>query len=101
MFFLFTTLAIVSLANRLSAPSTILWLAPASPDAKPFGPYVNATHFAGAMELGVPWMLGYALSRETRSSETQYSGSRSRRSEPRQTSTEPPESFGWYCLRHQ
>lgn len=66
MFFLFATLAIVSLANRLSAPSTILWLAPASPDARPFGPYVNATHFAGAMELGVPWMLGYALSRVTR-----------------------------------
>lgn len=66
MFALFTTLAVVSLANRLTAPATILWLGTAPVDAKPFGPYVNATHFAGAMELGVPWMMGYSFSRLAR-----------------------------------
>lgn len=55
-------LAAAGLANRLTAPGTLLWLREAPEESRAFGAYVNPAHFAMAMELSVPWMLGYALS---------------------------------------
>jgi O-antigen ligase len=61
LFSLFVLLAVVGILNRVSAPDRLLWIRAVPEDARPFGPYVNPSHFAGAMELGVPWMLGYGL----------------------------------------
>lgn len=61
MFSFFVALAGVGLLNHLSAPSSILWLVQAPEATRPMGPYVNPSHFAGVMELAVPWMLGCGL----------------------------------------
>jgi len=61
LFVSFGVLAVVGMLNRLTAPTRLLWLREASPDAHPFGPYVNPSHFGGAMELVAPWLLGYGL----------------------------------------
>ena len=61
LFAFFGILAAVGLANYLTAPNSILWLSPAPDSTRPMGPYVNPSHFAGVMELAVPWMLGYGL----------------------------------------
>jgi hypothetical protein len=56
-------LALVGLANRVSAPDRLLWIRAAPFLTHPFGPYVNRNHFAGAMELLVPWAAGFAWDR--------------------------------------
>jgi O-antigen ligase len=56
-------IALIALAQRSTAPATLLWMRPAPEMSRPFGPYVNPDHFAGAMELGIPWMLGLAALR--------------------------------------
>jgi O-antigen ligase len=61
LFTFFGTLALVGLANYVAAPGSILWLIPAPEATRPMGPYVNPSHFAGVMELAIPWMLGYGL----------------------------------------
>jgi O-antigen ligase len=55
------TLAAIGILNRLTAPTRLLWLRDAPTMTRPFGPYVNPDHFAGAMEIAVPWLLGYGL----------------------------------------
>jgi hypothetical protein len=57
----FVTLAIVGILNHMTAPDRLLWIRTAPESTRPFGPYVNPDHFAGVMELGVPWLLGYGL----------------------------------------
>ena len=61
LFVSFVVLAIVGILSRLTAPARLLWLRDVSPEAHPFGPYVNPSHFGGAMELLAPWLLGYGL----------------------------------------
>jgi O-antigen ligase len=70
LFAMFGALAVVSTLNRLTAPRLLLWLRDAPPDAKPFGPYVNPSHFGGVMELAVPWLLGCGLLAFARRHET-------------------------------
>ncbi len=38
----------------------LLWVRSMSMDLRSIGPYVNPNHFAGLMELAVPWLFGYA-----------------------------------------
>lgn len=57
----FAVLALVGLAHVLTSPASVLWILPAPEMTRPMGPYVNPTHFAGVMELGIPWMLGFGL----------------------------------------
>jgi hypothetical protein len=66
LFFAFGALALVGIVSYLTAPDRLLWLRPAPEGTRPFGPYVNPSHFAGAMELAVPWLLGYGLQASTR-----------------------------------
>ena len=61
LFALGASLALVGVAHRLTGPGTLLWIRPVDSVLRPFGPYVNPNHFAGAMELLVPWMAGYAM----------------------------------------
>jgi O-antigen ligase len=61
LFFSFGALALVGILSHLTAPDRLLWQRPAPEGTRPFGPYVNPSHFAGAMELAVPWLLGYGL----------------------------------------
>ncbi len=61
LFVSFVALAIVGILNHVTAPDRLLWLRAVQLGTRPFGPYVNPDHFAGAMELAVPWLLGYGL----------------------------------------
>lgn len=61
LFAFFGLLAVVGTLNHFTAPLRILWLRDVPASSRPFGPYVDPSHFAGAMELGVPWLLGYGL----------------------------------------
>jgi O-antigen ligase len=54
-------LAIVGSLNRVTAPTRLLWMRDVAPGVHPMGPYVNPSHFGGAMELMAPWLLGYGL----------------------------------------
>jgi O-antigen ligase len=61
LFVSFVVLAVVGILNHLAAPDRLLWLRVVPEGTRPFGPYVNPDHFAGAMELAIPWLLGYGL----------------------------------------
>lgn len=61
LFVLFGVLAAVGILGHVTAPSQLLWLRAAPVSTRPFGPYVNPSHFAGVMELAAPWLLGYGL----------------------------------------
>ena len=61
LFVSFGVLAAVGTLNLVTAPDSLLWLRAAPEGTRPFGPFVNPDHFAGAMELAVPWLLGYGL----------------------------------------
>jgi len=61
LFVSFGLLATVGTFSHLTAPTRLLWLRDAPLMARPFGPYVNPSHFAGVMELAVPWLLGFGL----------------------------------------
>lgn len=61
LFVSFGALAAVGILGRLTAPDRLLWLRAVPPETRPFGPYVNPSHFGGVMELAVPWLLGYGL----------------------------------------
>jgi hypothetical protein len=61
LFASFGALAVIGLLNFVSAPKRLLWLRDAPEGTRPFGPYVNPSHFAAVMELAVPWLLGYGL----------------------------------------
>ncbi len=62
LFATFIALAVAGILNRLTAPARLLWIRDAPAETRSFGPYVNPSHFAGVMELAVPWMLGTGLS---------------------------------------
>jgi O-antigen ligase len=74
LFAFFGLLALQGILNHYTAPLSLLWLRDAPPLARPFGPYVNPSHFAGVMELGVPWLLGYGLFALLGSDHTRRSG---------------------------
>jgi O-antigen ligase/tetratricopeptide (TPR) repeat protein len=59
----FAALAAFGLIQRASWNGALYWIRPLFVEGLPFGPYVNPSHFAGAMELAVPWLAGYAWSR--------------------------------------
>lgn len=61
LFVSFGVLAFVGILNRVTAPSRLLWLRDVPEEMHSFGPYVNPSHFGGAMELVAPWLLGYGL----------------------------------------
>jgi hypothetical protein len=61
LFASFGVLAVIGLLNFITAPTRLVWLRDAPEGTRPFGPYVNPSHFAGVMELAVPWLLGYGL----------------------------------------
>ena len=61
LFVSFGVLAVVGILNRVTAPTRLLWLRDAPAEVHSFGPFVNPSHFGGAMELAAPWLLGYGL----------------------------------------
>lgn len=61
LFVLFALIAVVSSLNRLTAPDLYLWVHVMPAGTTAIGPYVNPSHLGGAMELAVPWMLGYGI----------------------------------------
>jgi len=61
LFASFGLLAVVGILNHVTSPDRMLWIRAIPADTRPFGPYVNPSHFAGAMELAVPWLLGCGL----------------------------------------
>lgn len=61
LFVLFAVLAVEGLLQHRLGQGKILWIRAAPEDARPFGPYVDPSHFAGVMELAVPWMAGHVL----------------------------------------
>ena len=61
LFVSFGGLAVVGILNRVTAPTRLLWLRDVPPEMHSFGPYVNPSHFGGAIELVAPWLLGYGL----------------------------------------
>ena len=67
MFGLFGALAVIGLLDAVAGNGKLLWIREPLSGGRHLGPYVNATHFAGAMELAAPWLLGHgwmALRRE-------------------------------------
>jgi O-antigen ligase len=61
---LFAVLAAQGLAQAATGEGRIFWRISVSEAGRVFGPYIDPTHFAGVMELAVPWLVGYVLSRE-------------------------------------
>jgi len=61
LFGLFVALAVFGLIYAATANGKLYWVRAVREQAHPFGPYVSPTNFAAVMELGVPWLLGYAL----------------------------------------
>lgn len=50
------------------------WLRPTSVAGAPFGPFVNRNHFAGYMELLLPWPIALLLTRHRNSAEKVFYG---------------------------
>lgn len=63
LFAAFGLLALFAMVQAATWNGRIYWLRPIMTAEKAFGPYVNPTHFAGVMELALPWLLGFAASR--------------------------------------
>jgi O-antigen ligase len=61
LFGLFLGLAVFGLLYAATSNEKLYWVRYTVERARPFGPYVNPTNFAGVMELAVPWLLGYVL----------------------------------------
>jgi len=61
LFFGFFGLAVFGLVQAATFNGKIFWVRATIERANPFGPYVNPVNFAGAMELAVPWLAGYAF----------------------------------------
>jgi O-antigen ligase len=57
----FSALAVVGLLHAATTNGKVLWIRETLDLTTPFGPYVNPSNFAGAMELATPWLAGYAL----------------------------------------
>jgi O-antigen ligase len=54
-------IAVLGIAQHLTAEGKIYWLVEPSQGGYVFGPYVNRNHFAGLMELWAPLAFGLAL----------------------------------------
>jgi O-antigen ligase len=67
LFVLFAALAAFGFLQAETWNGKLYWWRTLRVDAHPFGPYVDPTHFAGAMELAVPALVGHAWSRLRRS----------------------------------
>ncbi len=61
VFALLASLALQGLLQLLFANGKLLWVREPLAGGRPFGPYVNRTHFAGVMELATPWLLASFL----------------------------------------
>ena len=55
-----TLLALVGVLQLFYDNGKLLWIRESSQALRAIGPYVNPNHFAGMMELAVPWLLGYS-----------------------------------------
>lgn len=68
MFAGFIALALFGLLQAATGDGRIYWKfdVGSTGGLRPFGPYVNPTNFAAVMEMAVPWLAGYALSRGRR-----------------------------------
>ena len=55
-----TLLAMVGILQMFYDNGKLLWIRESSQALRAIGPYVNPNHFAGMMELAVPWLLGYS-----------------------------------------
>jgi O-antigen ligase len=60
MLLTFVGLAMFGLVQAASWNGKIFWVRAIGEGRAPFGPYANFVHFAGLMELAVPWLAGYA-----------------------------------------
>jgi multisubunit Na+/H+ antiporter MnhB subunit len=60
MLLTFVGLALFGLVQAASWNGKIFWVRAIGEGRAPFGPYANFVHFAGLMELAVPWLAGYA-----------------------------------------
>ncbi len=54
-------IAVMGIAQYLTAEGRLYWVWPLESGGRMFGPYVNRNHFAGLMELWCPLALGMAL----------------------------------------
>jgi O-antigen ligase len=54
-------LGFLALVQSAAAPTRLLLLRPAPPDATPFGPFVNRNHFADLMAMLTPFLVGLFL----------------------------------------
>jgi hypothetical protein len=63
MFGLFAALGAFALVQAATWNGKVFWVRPAPASTKPFGPYINPTHFGGAMELAVAWLAGYTCAK--------------------------------------
>jgi len=57
----FVALAVFGLVHAATSDGTLYWNWRTIEPSRPFGPYVNPAHFAGVMELAVPWLAGAAV----------------------------------------
>ena len=53
-------LALVGVMQLFYDNGKLLWIRDSGQELRAIGPYVNPNHFAGMMELAVPWLLGYS-----------------------------------------
>lgn len=61
LFGLFCALAVFGLVHAATSDGTLYWGRRPIEPSRPFTPYVNPAHFAGVMELAVPWLAGAAI----------------------------------------
>ncbi len=61
LFCLFVALAAYGIVHAWFAEGTLYGGRRTIESSRPFAPYVNPTHFAGVMELAVPWLAGAAI----------------------------------------
>ncbi len=53
-------LALIGIMQLFYDNGKLLWIRESTQELRSIGPYVNPNHFAGMMELAVPWLLGYS-----------------------------------------
>lgn len=57
---LFLALGLFGAVYAATANGKLYWIFRSAQNLTPAGPYVNPNHFAGVMELGTPWLVGWA-----------------------------------------
>jgi O-antigen ligase len=64
LFLVLIALALFALVQAATWNGKLYWVRPMLlAGSRAFGPYVNPNHFAGVMELIVPWLVGFAWAR--------------------------------------